>query len=351
MFASKALRSEDNEDTTQTGTRTLRRNNPRYFLANPCPDPSATFPRPPTPGVGPRYKAPPPAGSRRARSGTPVPGGQGEAGPAAPPGLPALGAEESRSPVVWGRAVQPGAQAAAAGAASHVATGAAGPGRKPPRAARPHLARERAGPRDWEPRARGAGGERSGAPRERGAGAEVPPGASSKFLGAQPTRTPPGLGPQLQARAGAVWKGRQPARGRGGRALLFTSFPNSPPWLRPAAARRRGEAGAPGTPGSLPAAASAAGVRVGVGPARCPQVQTLPACATAPRASRGDLERLGRGCKGRRARNAVFPLLRLAPRRARGWSPGAEVSAELSGFLPPSRSEVGIAGHCGEGTR
>lgn len=190
--------------------------------------------------------------------------------------------------MVWGQEVQPGAQAAAAGAAPHVATGAAGCGRKPRRGARPRLAGARAS-------GLGAGSARAGSRRgaERGASPEPVP----RYRLARLPRSPGA------AHSDAAWPWSPAAGAGGGRLegaaagegaeaaeLFYLQVSRTP---RPCSAPRRperrgaGEAGAPGTPGSLPAAATAAGVRVGVGPAR-----VSPGADAAPRA------RLHRGPPG-----------------------------------------------------
>lgn len=86
-------------------------------------------------------------------------GGRGQILSAARPGAPSTGS--STVPVARGDLrgvgceVQPGAQAAAPGAASHVATGAASPGRTPGARGASAFSPGARGPRDWDPGARG----------------------------------------------------------------------------------------------------------------------------------------------------------------------------------------------------
>lgn len=130
-----------------------------------------------------------------------------------------------------------------------------GPGQTP-------AARERAGLRA------GDAGARAGRARRPAEPAHLPGGAEPSRRGraaracvprygrARPAsvsgRTPHPPGRRLpfvsscEAQAGCVWKGRLRAKGgRGGGAFLFTSFPNSPPLLRPRRLAGRGGRGAP----------------------------------------------------------------------------------------------------------
>lgn len=114
------------------------------------------------------------------------------------------------------------------------------------------------------------------------------------------------------------------------------------PCSTPRLPERRGPA-VPRTPGSR-WADTASGVRVGVGTSRVfPGADAARRAQIAPPAPRVGLERLRRGSKGRLGSACCSPGYCLLPG---GLAVGYEelrVSAELSGFLRPSQSVVGIA--------
>lgn len=311
MLASKPLRSEDNaahpEETAPAGSsQTSELITPQASHALPPP--------------GGRRTSESSLGEARCQEGR---GRQAFSAAGPGPGPPALGAGQCRSPA--------GTRAVRLVTLSQVR-------RQQPRAPRRTWQQVHRGPgrkprarsaSAFSPGARGApgpaaGSARGGSPRASGARspAEVAPGASRECPGAQPPRPPPGLGLQRRGAGRGGLEGA--AAGAGGRGRpLFTSFPNSPPSPRPAAAREaevRGEAGAPlglrdPSPQQPPPPARA----WGWGRPACAQVPIAPRggpAAPPPRVQRA--LRLGM----QRSRRP-----RLAPRRARGWIRGVEGTA------------------------
>lgn len=149
----------------------------------------------------------------------------------------------------------------------------------------------------------------------------------SGFLGrwgAQPPRRPPCL---CLLQGGVGWGRREGQRagegGTGGRARLFTSFPNSPPWLHPRRpGRRRGSWGRPGL--GVPAW----------------QLQRRPAC--------------GRGRGGGRAPGCPGARPAQSARGPRGWawraSAGGPRGAWARRLGCAARGRLGGAvGECGVG--